>query len=541
MFQNAVDICNRALQHCGVPRISATLGFTEDTKQAAECAFVYDKLRRAELRRNTWRFAIRRSVLRPINSAVIQGPGFPASNGPQTPTMLIAPALWDSTKTYFPGALVSDETNTIWMNTQPDNLNNTPANSSYWEQYFGPLTAQAYDPTTSYFAGELVYNTVGDGVFRTYVSLQNSNMDNPTIPTLWSSSAYYFTDQIVIFYPAWSAVTTYSKGQCISYSGVYYASLVNSNTNRQPDTSTTYWEPIPVPSDTAAGILPWDSATTYNIGDFADYGGTQYVSTVASNTGLNPSSNAASWSALTNGTLYLSKIDANLNNEPDLSAAPWSASTSYSAGATVAATDGYTYTSLVNSNLGNDPTQDAGTNWVSTNVLTPWTSSFVGGTGANQFMALTTALTDTMIFYPLGTGPAWQQSTRNVFRLPANYLGKAPQAPKAGSQSNLGAPSNMPLNDWELEGNYIVSGENGPINFRFVADVTDVTKMDDMFCEGLACRVALEVCETLTQSTAKTQSIASQYQKFMTEARMVNAIETGPEEQPLDDFIACRA
>ena len=57
MFQNPVDIANRALQHCGAQRIDPTLGFTENSVNASECAFAYDKLRSAELQRNYWKFA----------------------------------------------------------------------------------------------------------------------------------------------------------------------------------------------------------------------------------------------------------------------------------------------------------------------------------------------------------------------------------------------------------------------------------------------------------------------------------------------------
>ena len=75
---------------------------------------------------------------------------------------------------------------------------------------------------------------------------------------------------------------------------------------------------------------------------------------------------------------------------------------------------------------------------------------------------------------------------------------------------------------------------------RFVADTIDVTTFDDMFCEGLAARIAESVCQILTQSDAKLRTIAGEYQKFMGEARTVNAIETGPVEPPIDDFISCR-
>ena len=43
------------------------IGTLQDpTKNAAECAAAYDKLRRAELRRNCWRFSTRKAALRPM-------------------------------------------------------------------------------------------------------------------------------------------------------------------------------------------------------------------------------------------------------------------------------------------------------------------------------------------------------------------------------------------------------------------------------------------------------------------------------------------
>jgi len=64
--------------------------------------------------------------------------------------------------------------------------------------------------------------------------------------------------------------------------------------------------------------------------------------------------------------------------------------------------------------------------------------------------------------------------------------------------------------------------------------------MHAMFCEGLGARLALEVCETLTQSSAKLATIAKEYQTFMSEERLVNAIEIGAEEPPEDDWVTCR-
>jgi hypothetical protein len=82
--------------------------------------------------------------------------------------------------------------------------------------------------------------------------------------------------------------------------------------------------------------------------------------------------------------------------------------------------------------------------------------------------------------------------------------------------------------------------EPGPIAFRFAADVLNPDDWDPMFVDGLTCRVALDICEILTQSTAKLGAIGNAYLKFMAEARTVNGIETGPLETFEDSYITSR-
>lgn len=423
-FRTPVDIANRALQHCGARRLSATQGFTEDSVNASECAFAYDLLRRAELRRNVWRHAIRVAVLRPIDVTTRQ----------------VAPVLWSSLTTYFVGSIVSDASGAMWISTASDNLNNTPGNSYAWESYFGSMSVDAYDSTTTYYAGDLVYVASGAGVNTVYMSREDNNADNPATVT------------------AWSATSTYRKNAIVTYLGTPRQSL----------------------------------------------------------------------------------IDLNLNQTPTASPAAWASGTTYATGNTVCGSDGYIYTSLNNANLGNDPVTDLGVHWSTAGLFCPWTITLTRTSSSDKWLAIGAALAEFGDTYPLGSGPSSNSETRNVYRLPGNYLRQAPQDPKAGSVSYLGAPSGRAYDDWNFQGDFIVTRDADPILFRFVADVTDVTQFDDMFCEGLAARIGFEICERVTQSNAKTQTIAGMYAKFMTEARTVNAIETGATEPPEDDYITCR-
>lgn len=517
MFFNSVDIANRACQHIGVPRIA---NFSEDSRQAAELSFAYDKVRRAELRRNVWRFAIKRTAIRPVG----------------TGTVLISPPLWSSTTTYGFGALVTMSGGSIWQSLTQDNLNNQPDAATTWDKYCGPMTASPFDTTgtTGYFAGEIVYETPGDGTYTTYLSLQSGNSQDPRAPSQWAAATQYSKDQPVLYYSAYAAGTNYAAGQVARYLTIDYISLSNTNTGNTPPTSPTKWAIVP----TALAPAYYDSTVAYTAGQFVTYLGTNYVCILAS-TGNAPS-NTTYWAAQAAGTTYVSLIDFNLNNDPSTaSATPWNNLTNYNAGDLAGSSTGLIYRA-VTSNTGADPTTDNGTNWFNTGILNPWTTTNLFGNANTLWLQLAVALIDLNIAYPIGAGPSQQSETRNVFRLPAGFLRKAPQDPKAGSVSFMGAPTGLMYEDWNLEGNYLVSRESYPIALRFIADISDVRQFDDMFCEGLAARLALETCEPISQSDEKKMIIQKAYDQIMGEARTVNGIETGPTEPPVDDWISCR-
>jgi hypothetical protein len=420
-FLDSLDIANRVCQRCGVQQI---LDINEDSTNNTEITFAYDKLRRAELRRNIWTFAIRKAVLRPLT----------------TTTLLLAPNPWLPTTTYMLGTVVADANGILWMSTITDSLANSPASTSAWEEYFGPMSADVFDSTTAYYAGEMCYKSAGNpGGFVIFMSLVNGNADVPSTATPWSATVQYGKDSIV------------------SYSGSQWRSLIAVNSNISP----------------ASVPLAFDANAIYAFGN------------------------------------------------------------------TATGSDGYIYTSLANSNSGHDPVNDA-VNWSNTTVPAAWTNVPTLYPSSTNWLPIFAGLNPMPIMYPLGCGPVTDSTTKNIFRLPAGYLRKANQDPKAGAVSWLGAPGGASYTDWNIEGKFITSLESTAIVFRFGADVTDVTAMDDMFCEGLACRIAKEVVERLTQSTAKLGAISAAYKEVMGDARTVNAIEVGSEESPEDDWISVR-
>lgn len=320
---SAIDICNRALQKLGSPKITS---LTEATTRAQAVNACYDIIRRYELRRSVWVFSIRTAAVRAV----------------ATTTRTVTFAAWAVGTTYKINDIVTGSDGQVWMSLAGANLAHDPTTSSgYWTIYAGPMQANVWDSTTTYFAGELVYMTG-------------------------------FT------------------------------------------------------------------------------------------------------------TVYLSTVSGNAL-EPD----------------------------------------------------TDVTGAWITMSGAPTIAAMN-------FIYPIGSGPSSDDTSRNVFVLPNGYIRIAPQDPKSGSNSALGAPSGRRYSDWNFENNYFTSADSGPIILRFAADINGTAAFDPMFVEMLASRIAFETCEIITQSVSKQQVLGAEYKKFGSEARIVNAIEKGSEEPAEDDFISCR-
>tara|TARA_R110000868_G_scaffold24342_2_gene96278 strand:+ start:5893 stop:7173 length:1281 start_codon:yes stop_codon:yes gene_type:complete len=421
-FTTSLEVINRAMQQLGADRIYT---IDENSKNASEARFVYDKNREAELRRNIWPFATRRAVLRPID----------------VDTLLVVPPTWVSTTSYTHGSVVN-YLGMYWWTDVAVTVGDVPGTSDVWQSYFGPLTAQPFDAETEWFANELVYVTDDFGRTAVYCSLSNNNENDPAVPGEWDTTV------------------SYQLGQVVDRSGFYYLNLV------------------PV----------------------------------------------------------------NLGNDPLDSPVPYNAETTYAAGDTVGAIDGKIYTSVQAGNIGHPPTTDDGTWWVTDNRLLLWTSQFSAPIGNTEWTLLRDAtVTNLLLGYPIGTGPLRDDTTLNVYRLPNGWLREAPQNPRQGSYSYLGVPSAPWSNAWTYEGNYLIAPYYpGPINYRFIANVTNVPRMDAMFCEGLAARIAFDLCETITQSNSKKVTLDAVYARYMSEARILGAIEVGPIEPEEDLYITCR-
>lgn len=337
----------------------------------------------------------------------------------------------------------------------------------------------------------------------------------------------YTPDMKLLSFSLYNGATAYSFMDIIvsAVDGNIYICQV-ANTGHEPSASPTYWVRYFGPDIATQFITSWILAFTYAKGDqVVGSDGAGYVA-LSATTGNNPTTDGGVHWALDS---TITGIQFNSTQNAYTAANSYGQINSFYAGE-LTRVGAVTYVSLANNNTD----------------IPVWS-------GTTKWMALTALPTQSpyQFVYPIGAGPFSDASTKNVYRLPVGYLKEAPQDPKSGQAQFLGAPDGSQFEDWNFQDRYFTSwgtglGANGQfttqgvIAFRFVADVTDVTLMTSMFCEGLACRIGEEVCEVLTQSTDKIKICQALYKQFMGDARTMNLIEIGPIYPPEDSYITCR-
>jgi len=131
------------------------------------------------------------------------------------------------------------------------------------------------------------------------------------------------------------------------------------------------------------------------------------------------------------------------------------------------------------------------------------------------------------------TAPAFGPA--HAYPLPSDFLKLLPPDP------------DQHLNDldWRIEhhngASCILTDDTAPLNIRYIHRLTDPNRMDALFREALAMRIAKELCEPLTQSNTKIQLIEADYRTAIAAARQANAFERPSDEPPEDTWLTVRA
>lgn len=84
------------------------------------------------------------------------------------------------------------------------------------------------------------------------------------------------------------------------------------------------------------------------------------------------------------------------------------------------------------------------------------------------------------------------------------------------------------LVEYSHEANLIMTDLESPLLIRYIARIEDPNQWDANFREVLACRIALEIAEELTQSAPKRQLAQMEYDKALIRAIKSNSFERPP-------------
>lgn len=87
-----------------------------------------------------------------------------------------------------------------------------------------------------------------------------------------------------------------------------------------------------------------------------------------------------------------------------------------------------------------------------------------------------------------------------------------------------------PIPRYQVEGRKILT-DMDTVYIRYGARMPDPTTYDEAFLEAFACKLAAELCETLTQSSTKKQAALQDFSSAIGAARNASAIERPPIRQ----------
>jgi hypothetical protein len=93
---------------------------------------------------------------------------------------------------------------------------------------------------------------------------------------------------------------------------------------------------------------------------------------------------------------------------------------------------------------------------------------------------------------------------------------------------------------WVVEGRKLLSDEGSPISVRYVRREEDCNQWDSLLASAVAARLAVELCEELTQSNTKRELAYHEYEDIMATARKADGQEQSPMPFAEDAWITAR-
>lgn len=131
----------------------------------------------------------------------------------------------------------------------------------------------------------------------------------------------------------------------------------------------------------------------------------------------------------------------------------------------------------------------------------------------------------------LTTAPAFGYAYQ--FPLPADYLAMV-------QVNDYYVRGNKQKPPYSIEAGVILTDYAAPLKVRYISRVENAGLFDPLFVEAFACKLALESCETLTQSETKYARCKEAYKEALISALMRDAIEKAPDELPWGTWLESR-
>lgn len=97
-----------------------------------------------------------------------------------------------------------------------------------------------------------------------------------------------------------------------------------------------------------------------------------------------------------------------------------------------------------------------------------------------------------------------------------------------------------PVEEFTVEGRKILTNLNAPLPVIYIKRMTDTTQFQANFTRAFGAKLAMDVCEALTQSETKYARAERVYRMEINLAIRANAIELPPKKLPDDEWLMSR-
>jgi hypothetical protein len=94
--------------------------------------------------------------------------------------------------------------------------------------------------------------------------------------------------------------------------------------------------------------------------------------------------------------------------------------------------------------------------------------------------------------------------------------------------------------DWIIENGFILTNDGPTLNIIYVRKIQNAAEFDPLFCDVLSTRIAMEICEDITQSNTKLENLDALYESTIAKAKKANSTEKRTMVPPVDPWILAR-